>query len=338
MRSRSSLLFLIVLWLELFAIAGSFAAGLGAPEIKLANAQLRGDLSNAAVEGMVSWVPPATAGTNPITNYEVSFLTSVNSARTAIESLRCAVNVDNANCAITGNLNATKLDVPLCNATSAGGSSLLLVRVIATSKSGEVSAAGERQVQICTTSGSAPQRPTPVAQSPTSPQSPTPSQPQITRTVTTSPSSVPLPPNDTSSVRTPAPSPVKPSVTYSPTPSSSAVASPATAPAAAELASISSLSDQPGGTLFNSPDVAPPITFQPFCALSQSEGAECRKLPPVLGVLPGATSAINLGGRWYESLSNLGSDMSPETRREAKKVIVATVILTQLASVRGRGE
>jgi hypothetical protein len=58
MRSRFSLLFLLVLWLELFAIVGSFAAGLSAPEIKIANAQIRGDLSNAAVEGMISWIPP----------------------------------------------------------------------------------------------------------------------------------------------------------------------------------------------------------------------------------------------------------------------------------------
>jgi hypothetical protein len=174
------------------------------------------------------------------------------------------------------------LDVPFCSTSSSSENSLLLVRIIALSKNGEVSAPGERQVNICSSSVRTPQTAAPIASSPT------PSQPPKLNAVTTS-SSAPFPPNDTSSARTPVSSATigHSSPTNSPTTSPSPVASAVIAPVVEQPSSSSSLSDQPGGTIFNSPDIAVPITFHPFCRSDQSEGADCRNLPSVVAAVPG---------------------------------------------------
>jgi hypothetical protein len=75
---------------------------------------------------------------------------------------------------------------------------------------------------------------------------------------------------------------------------------------------------QPGGTSFNSPDVAVPIIEKPV------EGA--------LAAVPGA-QALNHA---FVAMANIGNDMSPVTRKKAKKILVTTVVLGQIVALRRR--
>lgn len=75
---------------------------------------------------------------------------------------------------------------------------------------------------------------------------------------------------------------------------------------------------QPGGTTFNSPDVAVPIPLVPL------EGA--------IAAIPGA-EAINEA---FNTLQNIGNDMSPITRKKAKKILVITATIGQIAALRRR--
>ena len=70
---------------------------------------------------------------------------------------------------------------------------------------------------------------------------------------------------------------------------------------------------QPGGTTFNSPDVAVPVIETPV------EGA--------LAVVPGV-QALNHA---FVAMSNIGNDMSPITRKKAKKILVLTVAVAAVA-------
>jgi len=67
---------------------------------------------------------------------------------------------------------------------------------------------------------------------------------------------------------------------------------------------------QPGGTTFNSPDVAVPVIETPI------EGA--------LAAVPGV-QALNHA---FVAMSNIGNDMSPITRKKAKKILVLTTVIT----------
>jgi PA14 domain len=69
---------------------------------------------------------------------------------------------------------------------------------------------------------------------------------------------------------------------------------------------------QPGGTTFNAPDIAVPVIETPV------EGA--------LAVVPGIQS-INHA---FVAVSNIGNDMSPVTRKKAKKILVLTVVVTAI--------
>jgi TolA protein len=69
---------------------------------------------------------------------------------------------------------------------------------------------------------------------------------------------------------------------------------------------------QPGGTTFNAPDIAIPVILAPV------EGA--------LAVVPGV-QAVNQA---YVALANIGNDMSPVTRKKAKKILVLTVAVTAI--------
>ena len=66
---------------------------------------------------------------------------------------------------------------------------------------------------------------------------------------------------------------------------------------------------QPGGTTFNAPDVAVPVIETPV------EGA--------LAVVPGV-QALNHA---FVAMSNIGNDMSPVTRKKAKKILVITTVI-----------
>lgn len=75
---------------------------------------------------------------------------------------------------------------------------------------------------------------------------------------------------------------------------------------------------QPGGTTFNAPDVAVPVVLTP--------------LPSAVAAIPGA-EAVN---KAFVALSNIGNDMSPVTRKKAKKILVATIVATGIAQLRRR--
>ena len=69
---------------------------------------------------------------------------------------------------------------------------------------------------------------------------------------------------------------------------------------------------QPGGTTFNAPDIAVPIIETP--------------LPATLAAVPGAAE-INHA---FVAMANIGNDMSPVTRKKAKKILVLTVAVAAI--------
>jgi hypothetical protein len=72
---------------------------------------------------------------------------------------------------------------------------------------------------------------------------------------------------------------------------------------------------QPGGTTFNAPDVAVPIIETPVTG--------------AIAAVPGV-QALNHA---FVAMSNIGNDMSPITRKKAKKILVITAVI---ATVRRR--
>ena len=99
---------------------------------------------------------------------------------------------------------------------------------------------------------------------------------------------------------------------------------------------------QPGGTTFNSPDVAVPVELTYVCqTIKKDDGTEihvdtngdehpieqCTFLPAALDAIPGAGEAIQAVGAAYAALANVGNDMSPLTRKKAKKILVATLVV-----------
>jgi hypothetical protein len=67
---------------------------------------------------------------------------------------------------------------------------------------------------------------------------------------------------------------------------------------------------QPGGTTFNAPDIAVPVILVPL------EGA--------VAAIPGA-EALNQA---FVAMANIGNDMSPVTRKKAKKILVITALIS----------
>ncbi len=106
---------------------------------------------------------------------------------------------------------------------------------------------------------------------------------------------------------------------------------------------------QPGGVTFNSPDVAVPVIASPICETVVDElGNEthldkdgvshpkeaCIFLPAGLDLIPGAGEVFNAANVAYVALANIGNDMSPITRKKAKKILVATLIVGQIVNLR----
>jgi len=69
---------------------------------------------------------------------------------------------------------------------------------------------------------------------------------------------------------------------------------------------------QPGGTTFNAPDIAVPVIETPVTG--------------TLAIVPGV-QALNHA---FVAMSNIGNDMSPVTRKKAKKILVLTVVVTAI--------
>jgi hypothetical protein len=102
---------------------------------------------------------------------------------------------------------------------------------------------------------------------------------------------------------------------------------------------------------FNSPDVAVPVVIKPICVTMLGEDGseihvdtdgnehlveECTFLPGALEGIPGAAVAAALMGEAFENLANIGNDMSPVTRKKAKKVLLATIVVGQIVALRRR--
>jgi hypothetical protein len=81
---------------------------------------------------------------------------------------------------------------------------------------------------------------------------------------------------------------------------------------------------QPGGTTFNAPDVAVPVKLVEI------------EVPAALDSIPGAGEAIQAVNAAYVALANIGNDMSPVTRKKAKKILVTTIVVGQIAAFRRR--
>ena len=99
---------------------------------------------------------------------------------------------------------------------------------------------------------------------------------------------------------------------------------------------------QPGGTTFNAPDIAVPVELTYVCTTATLEDGtqvhidldgnehpieQCTFLPTALDVIPGAGEAIQAMGAAYAALANIGNDMSPVTRKKAKKVLLVTAAI-----------
>ena len=81
---------------------------------------------------------------------------------------------------------------------------------------------------------------------------------------------------------------------------------------------------QPGGTTFNAPDVAVPVVLTPVA------------LPAALNAVPGVGAAAEAVNQAYVAMANIGNDMSPVTRKKAKKILVATVVGGAIIRMRRR--
>ena len=79
---------------------------------------------------------------------------------------------------------------------------------------------------------------------------------------------------------------------------------------------------QPGGVTFNAPDVAVPTVLVPV------------EVPAALDAIPGAGAAIQAVNQAYVALANIGNDMSPITRKKAKKILVITTVISQATAFR----
>lgn len=81
---------------------------------------------------------------------------------------------------------------------------------------------------------------------------------------------------------------------------------------------------QPGGTTFNAPDIAVPVVLTPVA------------LPAALNALPGVGAAAEAVNQAYVAMANIGNDMSPVTRKKAKKILVATIVGGAIIRMRRR--
>jgi hypothetical protein len=76
---------------------------------------------------------------------------------------------------------------------------------------------------------------------------------------------------------------------------------------------------QPGGTTFNAPDIAVPV------------------LPIEINIdIPGVGESIQAMADAYVALANIGNDMSPITRKKAKKILITTIVVGQISQLRRR--
>ena len=75
------------------------------------------------------------------------------------------------------------------------------------------------------------------------------------------------------------------------------------------ITTVDTFIGQPGGTTFNAPDIAVPVIETPVTG--------------ALAVVPGV-QALNHA---FVAMANIGNDMSPVTRKKAKKILVITTVI-----------
>jgi len=75
---------------------------------------------------------------------------------------------------------------------------------------------------------------------------------------------------------------------------------------------------QPGGTTFNAPDIAVPVIETPVTG--------------AIAAVPG----VQVLNHAFVAMANIGNDMSPVTRKKAKKILVITAVLGQISQLRRR--
>jgi hypothetical protein len=76
---------------------------------------------------------------------------------------------------------------------------------------------------------------------------------------------------------------------------------------------------QPGGTTFNAPDIAVPVE------------------PIEINIeIPGVGETVQAFADAYVAMANIGNDMSPITRKKAKKILIATLVAGQISQLRRR--
>jgi hypothetical protein len=73
------------------------------------------------------------------------------------------------------------------------------------------------------------------------------------------------------------------------------------------------------------------ISIQMAIRTQSNNAHSCQRL---LTAIPGADEAIQAVGAAYTALANIGNDMSPITRKKAKKILLATLIVGQIATLR----
>jgi hypothetical protein len=154
--------------------------------------------------------------------------------------------------------------------------------------------------------------PTPIPE-PTQSESPTP-EPEVTPTVT--PIAEPTPSPSQDSV---VPVPVVPTPTPTPTPTPEVEPTPSPSPTIEEI--VPEITPEPQPTMAVPAPVSPVEEFLAEISI---------ELPSYLENVPGAVQIAMAA----EAIMAIGSDMTPEQREESQGIVVATVIVGQLAQVR----
>ena len=90
------------------------------------------------------------------------------------------------------------------------------------------------------------------------------------------------------------------------------------------ITTVATFVGQPGGPQFNAPDIAVPVIEQPVV------------LPKALKKVPGVAAAADAVNHVYAVYANIGNDLSPVTRKKAKKILVATLVVGQISTFRFR--
>lgn len=104
------------------------------PEIRVATAYVLTAETSNKISGTVSWITPTHTDETPITDYSVKF----SMGRTLLSSIRCDVNVSNAQCSISGEIILQNSEENICSEKNQNSlNQLITVSVQAISRGGK---------------------------------------------------------------------------------------------------------------------------------------------------------------------------------------------------------